>query len=110
MNEDVQDIDISIEQANKSIDKMNALNKLRDNKNFVDVIFKGYFEEEASRLVLMKAEPAMANKDDQEAIMKHIDAIGHLRQHFNTILQFGRMAEKAKEADEITREELLAEG
>jgi hypothetical protein len=106
---EVQDIDISIEQATSTINKMVSFNKLRNNKSFEEVILKGYFEEEASRLVLMKAEPSMAGPQDQELLLKHIDAIGYLRQYFNTILQFGRMAEKAKLADEQTREEMLAE-
>jgi len=107
--EQIEQIELSLEQAKESIDMMDSLQTLTKNKDFVNVITKGYFESEASRLVLLKATPQMASKEDQELLLKSIDSIGFLRQYFVTIMQIGRMAIKAKEEDETTHAELMNE-
>ncbi len=109
MNEQLEQIELSIDQAKESVAKMKALNKLTDNKEFTQLIREGYFEKEASRLVLMLAEPAMQEETSQEMLQKQITAIGYLRQYFITINQMGRMAQKSLTDDEETREALLAE-
>ena len=108
-NEQLEQIEISIEQAQEAVAYRKALSNLLSNKNFEKIISKGYFESEASRLVLLKADPSMSADSDQSLILKSIDSIGFLRQYFTTIMQLGRMAERSIEADQTTREELLAE-
>ena len=108
--EQVQAIELSIEQAKESISTSDALFKLINNsKEFKDIITVGYFEKEASRLVLLKAAPEMQDADSQRAIEKSIDAIGHLRQYFVMISQFGAMAKRALADDQDTLDELLNE-
>ena len=108
--QDIENIEISITQAKKILDKMKYLQSLTKHPAFENVILKGYFEEEASRLVLLKADPSMQTAEGQEAITKAIDAIGHFRQYLHTVMQFGRMAEKDLEEQEGTLEELHNEG
>jgi len=105
----LEQIELSIGQAKANIEKMEALQRLTANKDFEKIVLEGYFEKEASRLVLLKAEPAVQGADEQSQINKSIDAIGYVRQYFNTIMQFGRMSERALLEDEKTREELLSE-
>jgi len=109
MSTQTEELELSMDQAKRSIAAMNELQRLTKNKDFEEVILKGYFEKEASRLVLLRAEPAMADVESREIIDNQITAIGFLRQHFTTIMQFGRMAEKALKNDEETQAELLAE-
>lgn len=107
--QELEQIELSISQAKLSTDNLHALNRLTKNKDFEQLILEGYFKEEASRLVLIKAEPQMESESDQATIAKHIDAIGYFRQYLHTIQQIGRMAERAIADDEKTREEMLAE-
>lgn len=109
MNEEIETIELSMAQAKHSIDMKNSFNKLLSNDNFKKIVTEGYFEKEATRLVLMRADPAMQADSDQKAINKQIDAVGYLRQYFVTLMHIGRMAEKTLADDENTREELLQE-
>jgi len=110
VNEDAQleQIEISMKQARKSIDRMKSLEKLTNNKEFINIVLEGYFEGEASRLVLLKADPALQSVEDQKQLDNSITAIGYLRQYFITVNQVGRMSEKSLDADQETQEELLA--
>lgn len=107
--EDIQQIEVSIEQAKARLEERDKLNRLRDNQDFQDLIITGFFRDEASRLVLLKADPAVQGAEEQRQIEQGITGIGYLRQYFNTIYQMANMADSAIKADEQTREELLAE-
>jgi hypothetical protein len=109
-NEQIENIEVSINEAKKYVDRMNSVLALTKNKDFTDVIEKGYFENEASRLVLLKADPSMQKAEDQEAILKSIDAIGYFRQYLRTTISMGRMMEKSMIEDQKTRQELMGEG
>lgn len=110
IDQQIEEIEISIEQSKKLIDMMESMKKLTDNPDFKKVIIDGYFKDEASRLVLLKADDTMQDDKDQMQIMNQINAIGYVRKYFSTIYQLGHMAERSVEADKQTREELLAEG
>lgn len=100
MSEDTQAIELSLEQANASIDYMNTFLRLVENADFNKIITEGYFETEAARLVMLKGEPSMQGDESQVAILKAIDGIGAVRQYLRTIIHTGNMAKKAKEDDE----------
>ena len=106
---EIENINISIEHAQKYVDKMNSVFNLSNNRDFKNVIEKGYFEEEASRLVLLKADPNLQKPEDQASIIRSIDAIGHFRQYLSNTITMGRMMEKSLAEDKQTRTELLAE-
>lgn len=106
---DLETVELSIDHANKSINLRNSLEKLTKNRDFKAVVLEGYFESEAVRLVLLKADPSMQDEESQKEIVKQIDAIGSFRQYLRTVMQLGDMASKAKDDYEQTREELLAE-
>jgi hypothetical protein len=109
VSETVENIDISINHAIKHVNKMNSVLNLSRNKDFIDVIEKGYFEEEASRLVLLKADPNLQKPEDQASIIRSIDAIGHFRQYLGSVIHVGRMMEKSLAEDIETKNDLLAE-
>jgi len=106
---ELQQVELSIDQAKASIDKMKSLQTLSRNKEFVEIVHKDYFEKEASRLVLLRADDSMQDDESQKSINNQMIAIGYLRQYFQTIMQLGNMATNALKADEATREEILEE-
>ena len=105
----IEQIEVSIEQAKDAIDRMKTLERLRNNDDFIKIIREGYFKEEAIRLVMMKSSHNFQGEQAQKDIIKDIDSIGRLEQYFGAIYQIGHTAQRALEADEETREELLAE-
>jgi len=105
----VQEIEISIEQAKHLISNKDALSRLINNADFKKIITEGYFEKEASRLVLLKADQTMQDDKDQALLLKAIDSVGFFRQYSSEIMRLGRQDEKdLKDAEEV-REEILRE-
>jgi len=107
--EQLEQVEVSIEQAKEAITNKEALDKLTANPDFKKVVLEGYFEKEASRLVLLKADPSMQDEKEQSQIDKSINAIGYVRLYFHTIMQLGLQMERTIAEDEKTREELLSE-
>lgn len=99
--------ELTIEQAKESIAMSDALNRLAENKDFNLVIDEGYFVKEASRLVLLKASPAMMDAESQKLIDNQIIAIGHLRQYFTFLYMKAVQSEKAIIDSEANINELL---
>jgi hypothetical protein len=108
MNE-IEQIEISIEAARADIASMDALLRLVRNKDFIALIDEGYFVNEASRLVITKADAHMQQPAEQTYINNGITAIGHFRLYLRTIMATGRTAENAIKEDQKTRDELLEE-
>lgn len=96
----VEEIEVSIESFRANVDMLDALERLGSNPDFIKVIDKGYFRDKASQLVLTKADPEMQTEDMQKSIVRSIDAISELRQHFRFITQFGRTAKRSIEVAE----------
>jgi len=109
IEQQIEEIEVSIAAAKEHIAKMEALFRLTENKDFKEIIDDGYFVKEASRVVLLKADPEMQDEKYQKQLNDSIIAIGVLRQYFRSVIQLGRMAERSIEDDENTRQELLAE-
>jgi len=105
-DQQIEQIELSIEQAKSSIDMRDALRRLNENKDFKKVIVEGYFEKEASRVVLLKADPNTQDTETQDALDKSIIAIGQLRQYMRTIFQVGGMADGAMGSHEEALEEI----
>jgi hypothetical protein len=109
MNNPIESVEISIQHAKDTVDKMTSLLKLSKNKDFKKIIDEGYFEKEASRLVLLKADSSLQSVEDQKQIDNSIIAIGYFRQYLGTVIQLGRMAEKSLKEDEDVLQELRNE-
>ena len=109
-NDAIQEIELSIKEAQKMVDLGSAVQRLANNRDFKKVVMEMYFEKEAVRLVHLKANPAMQDKERQEAIVKEMDAIGSFYQFLRTLEIQADMARRAVEDGETLREEILAEG
>ena len=106
---DIETVEVSMDQAKEAIEKMRALERLTDNKDFKKIMLEGYFEKEPVRLCLLKAEPQMQTPEYQDSIIKQIDAIGSVRSYLHLVMQMGRMAQKELESLEETHSEMLQE-
>lgn len=106
---DLESVEITIEQAKQQIDNMQALDRLRKNKDFMELVEDGFMKDEAARLVLALAEPALQTEEHQKQLYKMVDAVGYFRQYLNKIYQFGHIAEGALKSHEDTRNELMSE-
>lgn len=106
----IEQIEINMERAEGNVSVYKALQRLTDNKDFKRIVLEGYFKDEASRVVLLKADPSVQDMEQQISLDNQIIAIGQLRQYFHTITQIGRMSEHAIVEDSKTHEELLEEG
>jgi len=107
-DEQLQNIEVSIEEAKNTISLKASLTKLSSNKDFKKVIEEGYFKEEAARLVMAKS--AGLAPDQQTNIDNMIYGIGALYNYLNTVHTRGAQMEDALRDDEQAREEILMEG
>jgi len=105
----VKAIEQNIKQAKLLVDMGTSMARLRNNADFKKVIMNGYFEQEAIRLVHLKADISMQSADCQKSIGVQMDAIGSFSQYLNTVQYKADLASKAISADEETRDEILAE-
>lgn len=106
----IEEIQIDITEAKETVAKADRLERLHKNEDFKAVILEGYFKEEAFRLVGLKAHPAMQGVEHQANIMKAIDAIGGLQQHFSQIFMMANQAEEAIRQAEYELAEMAEQG
>jgi hypothetical protein len=105
---EIQALDANIKQATVLVEFGSAIERLSSNRDFKKVILEGYFEQEAIRLVHLKADPNMQANLSQAEIVKQMDAIGSLKQYLRTATHLAGMGARSIASDEETREELLA--
>jgi len=105
----IHQVEITIEEAKKHINKMNALIRLSRNKDYKEIFLDGFFGQHAVQQVLLKADPGQQSAELQANIIREIDAIGTLRMHLRSIVTLGRQHEDALAEHEQTKEELHQE-
>lgn len=105
----IHQVELTIEEAKKQINKMNALIRLTNNKDYKEIFMEGFFKEYAVNQVMLRADPSQQSDADQETLLKNIDSISRLWMHLNSVITMGRRAEEAMEDYENTRQELLEE-
>lgn len=108
IEQEIQQLEISMDEARHAIDMLKTLERLADNKDFQKVITEGFFKEEASRVVLLRGD-LNATEEIERHCDKQINGIGILRGYFQKIRYLGNMAEKSLAEHQETREELLRE-
>ena len=108
IEQDIQQLEIDIDQARAALQKMEALERLFNNRDFKELITEGYFVQEASRCVLLKGDLNVTD-ETRDHCDRMINGIGLLRGYFQQVNYFGQQAQAAMEDYEDTREELLQE-
>lgn len=108
-NNIIENLEANIQEAKKLVEQGKSLERLKSNKDFRDVILKGYFQDEAIRLVHLKADPNMQTEERQKSILTQMDAIGSLNEYLQLVFHKADLAQKSINDDEQTREEILSE-
>jgi hypothetical protein len=106
---ELQQLDLSIKHAQKTVDLGDALARLRNNRDFKKVVEEGYFNQEAIRLVHLMSDANMQTPEIQSSIYKQMVAVGVFRDYLETLETRAGMARRSVEADEATRDEILAD-
>jgi hypothetical protein len=106
----IEQIEVSIEEAKKTIALGDKFEKLRHIPEFQEIIEEGYFQDESKRLVLLLADANMQDEGSQKMLKDGIIGIGQLFQYFRTIKGLASQAKNALAADEETHADLLTEG
>ena len=110
ISKEIEQLENNIQYSKKIVEMGIALERLHNSRDFKKVILEGYFEQEAIRLVHLKADPSMQGADQQKAVLVQMDAIGALKQYFQVLSMQASMADKAIQLDTETRDDLLSEG
>jgi hypothetical protein len=109
LEQNINRIEISMDNARKAIDLAKALKRLHENEDFKAVILQDFFVEEAHRAVLLKADAEMKTPEKQKAVDDVITTIGGLYNYFGKIYRLADMSTRALEADQATHGEMLQE-
>lgn len=88
----IQEIELSIEEAKAQVALADALQRLHKNPDFKLVILDGYFRDEAARMVGLLADPNMQDERMQAAVNNSLRSISELRSHFGKVFHFGELA------------------
>lgn len=107
--EQISEIEISIEQAKHWIDCKNSMQNLLKNPDFKRVFLVDYLEREPVRLVKMKADASQATPELQAAIDKEMIGIGMLDQYIRYMFQRGKQALTTVNDNEEAKEDILNE-
>jgi hypothetical protein len=110
-NNDIREIEIKKEEAQKAIHLKDCLERLYDNQDFKDLILEFFFKEEPVRLVMLKAHPEAENEILKKMIERDIETIGGFRQFLAKIEGLGQTARNIidsadEEIENIRQEEL----
>lgn len=107
--EDLNNLDITIEQAKKVIHRRKLLIDLESSPAFKELFIDGYLKDFAVRQVMLKSHPGLQEDAQQKMLDQNIIAIGCLKQYLISLNTEGLNAEQALSEDEETREAILAE-
>ena len=107
--QEIEVMEITKAEAMGAIKRRDDLLALIKDPRFDKIIMQGYFEAEPSRLVLMKSDPNMKDKDNQKMLDRQIIGCGMLNQYFHVIIAMGNNAEKTVEDSDNAIEELAGE-
>lgn len=109
MPTEVEQIELAIEDAQKKVEIMNKMEKLKKNRLFKELFLEGYCKDYCHRMVANKVSLGMQEEKMQKYIDGQLLSIGHLQLYMGFIIQEGRVAEKAladhEEEVELAREE-----
>lgn len=109
MNENmIQEVEMSIEEARKVVNRGRKAEQLARNSLFKELIMDGYFVDECARLVHLSSDPAIP-EDIRNTVFRDMAGPGALKRYFSTIVQMGRLAERDILESTETLEELREE-
>ncbi len=93
-------IELHIDEARQGIADMEALNRLRQNKDFKRIFLKLFLEDEPARLTTLLAHPSYQGDDTQADIINQLKSVSLFGQYMTKLNQFGISAQTALEDHE----------
>lgn len=108
-NSEIEHLEVEIDQAKDMISLNDDLVQLQEDPRFIRVITKGFFEQEAIRLVMLQSDPEMQKPERKEALVAAMNAVSGLNQYFVRVNRVGEMAKEALDDMHVTHAELLNE-
>lgn len=105
--EQVRRIEQSIRDSVKEVELAEALQRLKNNRDFKRVVVDGYLTQEAIRLTHSMADPGLQSPESQQSIQLQLRAISELNSFFTRTLEQANLARKAIAYNEQAREELI---
>lgn len=103
----VETLDTYIQGQRLPVKRADALNRLRKNKDFKELITEGYLQNEVLRLTSLLSTP---NFETNDGLVKRLEAISLFAQFLQTIEQEADIAKNQIATAEEAREELLEGG
>lgn len=101
----IETVELTIEEAQKKVDRAESLRKLHGNREFKRIILEGYFEAEAQRLIGCIGNSAPTLKAQRDEMLLELQAISKLKEYFGSILREGReMEQSIREHNEMLAE------
>ena len=104
---DIEQVELSIEEAQKKVDRADAALRLADNSDFKEIIMNGYCKDEAVRLVNTLNEVGF--EEVQPDIKRMLESISDFSRYLRHVVREGRMAKESIIDHENTLDELRAE-
>ena len=108
LNEQIQHVELSLEEAKKIVDLGEAISRLEQNRDFQKVILDGYFGAESKRLAFLTADVTLP-PENQQAVWAGIRSIGELRAYLLSRKSMAEVARKEIGDHQETLEELRGE-
>jgi hypothetical protein len=114
VEQDLDRVELSINEAKKLIERSEALSRLEKNKDFQLLFLEGLMKEDAIKQVMLLAAPGLKAPGDgpkvaRAGIQARIDMIGELYNYCRWTHLEASGARRAIEEHEETRAELLKE-
>jgi len=100
---DVDEMQISIQQAQEAVALGDALERLQNNPDFQKLIIVDYLKEQAARLGHLMSDPQMQEKSKRKEVIRELEAIGYFLSYLRTV---GQRSAMAKEAIRVNQEEI----
>ena len=98
--EDIQNMQISIDQAQHQVRLADALDRLQQSPDFKILVMQDYLKDQAARLSHLLSDHTMQSKKQRKALIKEMEAIGNFLTYLRTTAQRGQMAREAIRVNE----------
>jgi hypothetical protein len=109
---ELQEIEVNIEILEEAVKRADTVKRLSENKDFQEIVDKGYFADEAARMLLLRDDPNLP-ADKKKFLEADMYGPGAFKRYLSTIVTMGniaanQIAELKETMDEIN-EEMVAE-
>lgn len=109
MNNDLQEIEVTIEEALAQVRRGELVLSLEKNPEFRELVLEGYFRDDAARVVMLLADKEHQSAERQTALHSDLVGISTFGEYLRAQKILGNMAAESIEQHKATREDILGE-